>query len=553
MVCLLLTGCNPQANIKGPDFSQTDAQTTEQAAADFRAAMSFLDNFHEYDPRTVTTRILYHLQKWAEEQDPDPDWISDPLYRRLPSRFDSMQGEAVLSRLAFQNFDIMVLREALWTHDLARQISSAPLHDVRLQRWLDGQECAISADALYDLQLALKICDWVVRNVQQTPIITGDGLPPPGAAILPGEALLIGEGDWMVKSRIATLMGRQLGIPLTMLAIEQEAAEPVPWCLSILVDGELYLFDMRLGLPLPNRTGTGAITLKSLLEDPSLIAFWEAAGGCSYPVQPADLKRVVAVIEATPEYLSQRMKLIESQLSGDDLLTLTITPSTLSTELRKSAGIGSNVSLWTVPYDAYLYRQQLQSVPPYFADLQEKLGLVDGPTPLAAGRRQHFRGIFADTDDEEGAKQHYMDCRIPDAELEKLADDEQFAKWLRGLKQLPEDPALRAAFLERTRWAMIESKRYASYWLGLIAFEQGNYRVASDFFEKRVLQLGGEHPWSNGAGYNLARCWEQMGLLQDDPTLLERAIKRYREDTESPQADGNRLRAANLALVKLGQ
>ncbi len=553
MINLLLVGCDPQANIAGPDHSQSDSQAAEQAKADFRAAMEFLDNFHEYDTRSVATRILYHLQKWAEEQDPDPDWIADPLFRRLPTRFDAMQGEAVLSRLAFQNFDIMMLREALWARDLARQVRDAPLHDVRLQRWLDGQSDKLSADSVYDLQVALKICDWVVRNIEQTPIIAGEGLPAPGAAILPGESLLIGEGDWMVKSRVATLMGRQLGIPLTMLAIEPEDAEPVPWCLSILIDGELFLFDMRLGLPLPTREGTGVITLKSLIDDPSRIASWEAAAEWTYPVQPPDLKRVVAVIEATPAYLSQRMKLVESERSGDDLVTLTITPSALGTELRKCAGIGSNISLWTVPYDAYLYRQQLEAMPAFFAELQAKLNLVDGPTPLAAARRQHFRGIYADTDDEEGAKQYYMTCRIPDAELARLADDKKFAESLGIMEQLPQDPAVRAAFLERTRMTMLKSKQYASYWLGLIAFEQGNYQVASDFFEKRVLQSADENPWRVGARYNLARCREQQALLEDDADMLTRAIALYEQDQENPQADGNRLRAANLRLVKLDQ
>lgn len=544
----LLAGCDPKANITGPDHSKAEAQAAEQAASDFRIAMDFLDNFHEYETQSVSGRILYHLQKWAEAQDPDPDWIADPLFRRLPARFRRMQGESVLSRLQFQGFDIMMLREALWARDLARQVREAPLHDERLQQWLETRTPTLSADDRYDLETSLRICDWVVRNIQQTPILVGDGAPPAGAALLPGEAMLMGEGDWIVRSRIATLMGRQLGIPITMLAIEQDDAEPEPWCLAILVSRELYLFDMRWGLPLPASSGGGVVTLKSLLEEPSQLERYQLAGGPAYPIKPSDLKRVVAVIEATPEYLSQRMKLIESQLAGDELVTLTTTPSQLGAELRKCTGIGANVSLWTVPYDAYLYRQQLKTLSPFIVTMQEKLNLVGGPTPLAAARRQHFRGVYANTDDEEGAKHYYMACRIPDADLEHLLADAMFAKSIGGIKQLPKDPAERAAFLERTRQKMLVSKQYASYWLGLIAFEQGNYQVARDFFEKRVLQAASDSPWAQGARYNLARSLEQLGLTNEDAALLKRACNLYEQDRASPQADGNRWRSHQLRL-----
>jgi Flp pilus assembly protein TadD len=78
----------------------------------------------------------------------------------------------------------------------------------------------------------------------------------------------------------------------------------------------------------------------------------------------------------------------------------------------------------------------------------------------------------------------------------------------------------------------------AAFWLGLISFEQGDYRTAAQYFGPMTLQAYPDGPWTNAARYNLARVHEANDELPE-------AIKLYEQD-KSPQRYGNRLRAQRL-------
>jgi len=82
-------------------------------------------------------------------------------------------------------------------------------------------------------------------------------------------------------------------------------------------------------------------------------------------------------------------------------------------------------------------------------------------------------------------------------------------------------------------------KQNATYWIGLLSFDEGKFEVAADWL--RRLSLGNANsPWSHGARYNLARALEAQNQFEEAAKLLE-------EDT-SPQRHGNQLRAKLLRL-----
>jgi tetratricopeptide (TPR) repeat protein len=85
----------------------------------------------------------------------------------------------------------------------------------------------------------------------------------------------------------------------------------------------------------------------------------------------------------------------------------------------------------------------------------------------------------------------------------------------------------------------------AAYWLGLILLEQQTnetYESAKQYFGKMTLEATADNAWTNGARYNLARCYEALGQFPE-------AIKLYEAD-RSPQRYGNYLRAARLKKIK---
>jgi TolA-binding protein len=81
-----------------------------------------------------------------------------------------------------------------------------------------------------------------------------------------------------------------------------------------------------------------------------------------------------------------------------------------------------------------------------------------------------------------------------------------------------------------------EGKFNATYWLGLTYYEVGKYDTAIEWLGQRTVQVSPPSPWTPGARYNLARCYEQLGNYPLARQWLE-------SDKDSPQRAGNLLRA----------
>ena len=128
---------------------------------------------------------------------------------------------------------------------------------------------------------------------------------------------------------------------------------------------------------------------------------------------------------------------------------------------------------------------------------------------------------------EKGANALYQSARPPDSDL-KLYRDKAPEK---SRPKVDQDVALMQA-----------AKQAASYWLGLIAFERGNYAAAVDYIQTRTLEAAPDGPWMAGARYNLARSLEALGQTDE-------AIRYYKADL-SAQRQGNLLRAQRLESAK---
>ena len=96
--------------------------------------------------------------------------------------------------------------------------------------------------------------------------------------------------------------------------------------------------------------------------------------------------------------------------------------------------------------------------------------------------------------------------------------------------------------VQRYQIAVLRRKQDATYWLGLISFDEGEYATAEEYFKNLVLDVWPEGPWTDGATYNLARTYEASGRIDE-------AIKIYEAD-DSAQRHGNRLRARWIKEAK---
>ncbi|HEV3416640.1 MAG TPA: tetratricopeptide repeat protein, partial [Pirellulales bacterium] len=251
-------------------------------------------------------------------------------------------------------------------------------------------------------------------------------------------------------------------------------------------------------------------------------------------------------------------------------------PEQIAKRLQGIPHLAPEVKLWAAPYEAYAQRQLEKTGPRQFKELfalemapfkvpgfhgsrstmlkpgerQEALdelvrqgeNQIDNRKadvkrplrivfPLWAGRLLHFRG---DYDGESGAKHFYMMARPGNDQLAEHVGE------LVSDYQIANDQAASPDIIQKYGRVVFRRKQNATYWLGLISFDEGQYQTAEDYFRMAPLEVRPDVPsqWISAAKYNLARAYEAAGQPAE-------AIKLLEED-ESPQRYGNRLRARRL-------
>jgi len=524
-----LFGCNSGGSSAGGGAQTSTLADPAVKRQLFDTAIDNLNHLEQFQAQDMLGRIVEHLNESVDWSRPI-EWSVDPLVASLPEVDRDLQPMRDLVADKFLVFDSFYLQEAVTLRNIAR--------DAR------GEQSD-------DLARATRLFEWTVRNVSL--MEPGElGTDSAGQALepnhLPYQTVFLGRGEIIDRAWVFVLLCRQQGIEAAVLALPGDKPDdpPKPWAVGVLIDGELRVFDPQLGLPIPAADGTGVAKLSELAANDALLRRLDLDAEHPYPVTAEQLVGTVALIEGSPGYLSQRMKRVESRLTGDRRIVLTTAPSQVANRLRKCPGL-RDAHLWRLPYDRLRY----QSSPDVNQSAEREMLAfhVEGVPKkfqgsvlaLANGRRLHLAGKYSAEAGEESANRSYQRTRVADADLAAA-----------NLK--PEEAAvLRAAKLD------------ASYWLALVAYERGRFDVAIEHLTKRVLApadqpAGGAAPdanaaaapgdvpgamadtaaadklrWRNGALYLLARAHEALGHT-------DQAVAAY-QATAGPQRPGNLLRA----------
>jgi tetratricopeptide (TPR) repeat protein len=506
-------------------------------------------------------QVVSRLNQWVDTLDkPDP-WKPDPMLAALAAKFSKlpMASNAELGQDHFTSYDSYALMEAVWARDVAR--------------WAKGN----TSD---DLPAARNLFDWTVRNIQLDP--DGPGHIPQ----VPWETLFLGHGTAMERAWIYILLLRQCDIDAAVLALPEKGlnaptaeesakdggvpagqiarAELRPWCVAVLIgdkDKKLYLFDPLLGLPVPaakgivaGKSGELAIlpaTLDQVIADPKLLERMDPTADAPHWVGKADLKRTVALVEASPLYVEPRAKRMEASLAGERKMVLNAEPSQQAARFN-AAGIG-DVRMWELPY-ATLQVRMAMGPAEVFGRLSSYLRFIGigGGGSLYKGRILHLKGRFFD---EKGAIAYYQKARprTRDAQAqEALRVDQYYKEYVARAKQQGHEltpQQMNQLKLEAQRFFsmcvsdVLLGKVDAAYWLGLIEYEQGQYDSSFNYFVARTLQAAGSAVfWESGAHYNMARCDEMSGRWQD-------AVRQYDSNARMQNDIGSLVRARWLKEV----
>ena len=272
---------------------------------------------------------------------------------------------------------MLLIEQARWLHGTAKLVASRkPIGP--FAQWLDHS--GLPPKAARNLAIAESLFDWTVRNIQLDELLPYPktstagpvanakeddragwpppmlGIPGPGYTGYPWHVLMYGHGDSYQRARVFILLLRQLHIDAAMLAIDNRTGRADPWLPAVLIDNELYLFDPQLGLPLPDASGKGIATLSQVMADPAILDKLNIGENYAYPIKKEDLGKVVVLLDASPESMSQRMLLVEQKLSAEDQMILTVAPSEQKRKFSACEGI-QDIRLWEVPIETNIYQK----------------------------------------------------------------------------------------------------------------------------------------------------------------------------------------------------
>ena len=231
-------------------------------------------------------------------------------------------------------------------------------------------------------------------------------------------------------------------------------------------------------------------------------------------------------------------------MTGEQKLVLNAEPSQQAARF-KAAGVG-DVRLWDLPYTTLQRRLALEPNA-VFQRLWAYVPFMSSPgAPLYKGRIMQLKGRFFD---EKEAIAYYQKARPRNQAVEDempVIAKESFEALSRQFK--PNDRDLSPAETNMLKQeadlqarlvvsAIIQGKLAASYWLGLIQYDLGEYEAALDYFRVRTLQFGERGVfWATGAHYNIARTLEAGGQRQ-------KAIHEYESNILLRNDSGNLIRA----------
>ena len=575
---LLLSGCRDRSQV-----NVSEIRPRETESDNLQTALAIVDGLDNADLSQATSACIYNFNQWIEKHDDDSQWVTPSLLSALPIH---LAGTGLVNNVGAKRFfppDVNYLQEMSWISQIARWIQANEVDHRKI--WDDHIPASVKSEDRAKLQKVLRMFDWTVRNVQLEPLLEypevpeGEtrtapelGMPGPGYSMAVRDILVFGKGDWWQRARVLALLARQVDVSVVLLGLPAEFGEAKqPWLTACLIGDQLYLLDVKDGLPVLTEDGSAIATLHGLRQNQKyavtlLPASIEASG-------EEMLSGLVGLIEADVMSVSHRMAILEKYLTGDRQMKLTTMPNTLSRELRTKHAIGKS-EIWVPTYEYYAFATALnarisEGDAGVIAFLKEKQDyqLLEDMYQLKEGRFKSFRGLFDDfeigvgQETQRGSKTLLMSSRLSQDKIVKVTTDRQVQEELGYVR--PDEMSLTAwqENLRRTKLIFVKTKDMASYMIGMIHMEQGNYSDAIDWLERRTLQIGvddtppasldpnqnpiAQNPsldllsglvgqnstpevnrldksiYDTSARYNLARCYLALGDYQRAKELLE--------------------------------
>jgi hypothetical protein len=572
---VLLTGCFQDDGAR--ELRQREARVNQEqieASDELSTTFQALPVLGRFDRDYQMREFCNATNAWGSLKSPHVVWQAPWLLKSLPS---AVQDSDIAKRLT--RFEMTAAEsEYLWQCKLCKQIGhwviQRPYRDSLFVPWLEETKKKLPEEAANQLEIALKLFDWTVRNIalegQANDIETApiDPSSPSndnqlGYRTLPWQTILFGHGDSVQRGRVFTQLLFQQGLSAFYIAIPSDdpakKGQRSLWAIGVPIHDAIYLFEPRFGLPLPLADEAAVSTWAQAKSDPSVLRRAKLPGRFDYPTTANDLSRAIVLLDIEPFAMGLAMRILEDSLAGENRIRLIEDVDKLQARLTAIAP-ELTIELWSMPWLAQIFnqmiRQQVKDRTPFGITYQVERSAYLYETVLWDARLSHFRGEFETTLDINGAPNRYMSSRIDEASLEKLPYDVE-TQYSLQIVRLPNEKQEEFQFrIHQMQQSFRFTKLDSHFFLGSLQFDIGNWNASIDWMDERLLQIAGTEKWQPHAKYILARAFEQKANVG---SANEKSAKNSEESSSAraqalqwlkcenvPQEAGNRIRARLL-------
>jgi hypothetical protein len=514
-------------------------------------AFRYVPQMIQMERRPAVKEITYHLNSWKNTLQPNNQWKKSDLLGTLPSDYQKPQWADPIDLLIFDESECDFLYQCWLMHKVTSWQAKQPYRDSLFAPWLEQQKGKIPDTDWVRLETALKLFDWTVRNVWADgnakdieSLMQNPGLPlvdsGKGYTQLPWQTMMTARGDAIARGRVFSQLCFQESIPVVWLALPG-GTELKLWAMGVPIGDSLYIFEPRLGIPLPGPGQVGVATLKQVQEDESVLRRAKLPGLFNYGLTLEQSKQLVGLIDLDPMSMSRSMFLLENALTGDTRLKLSMNVDDVSATVKKIAP-DLKLRLWSLPWMAYDYqkslRERLKDMTQFTAQYMQSLGIFMDDSPVTRARLSHLSGKLDSTVTSDGAFKQYMGLRVDDETLSKLPYDQDVQKALDVKRNPNEENETFQARIRLYQNIYRASKFFSSSFLAMAQFDAGNYDSSANWADKRTLQVEGTEPFR-------PMCWYLIGRSMENQGKFAEAIEWYKK-SPSAQEPGNRIRARLL-------
>ncbi len=342
--------------------------------------------------------------------------------------------------------------------------------------------------------------------------------------LMPYEILLFGRGDpqdiaWLFADVLRQLQIDAVIIRPAMTAVDDEIEDDTAkdsnaevsdaedsdaedlWLIGVLLNEQVYLFDPKLGTPIPAATDAGKTatvlqpaTLSDVQKDDGLLRKLDLADGKAFPFTAEMLQKVTVEVVGTRSLWTPSMQRLDTSLTGDrsslvfDGLQDEANSPGLMTRVADYGGEKwgkDDVGIWPYP------EKQTEAAQQRGEGQRKRLSYLE--LPLAAPvfvqfdvATQQFRSFNFDPNDPENLKVEKLKNRkhvtYISTRISHLLGD--YGSAIRNYQKMRIRLAIasRQPQPEEVRAINVRAEEDAAYWIGLCQLDRGNFSAATSTF-----------------------------------------------------------------------